>query len=75
MLYNPRKVGLLIHSLRTEQQLSQELLSGLAGIARTHLAMIESGSKSANVETLWRISLALGLRLSTFILMLEEETD
>ena len=75
MYYDRKKAGLLIRRLRSAQGLSQEVLSGLAGIARSHLAMIESGAKSANVETLWRISLALGMRLSEFIRMLEQESD
>ena len=75
MYYSRKKAGLLIRRLRTSLGISQEILSGLAGIARSHLAMIESGSKSANVETLWRISLALGIRLSEFIRILEEEAD
>ena len=72
MYYDSRKAGKLIKTLREERRLTQEVLSGLAGIARSHLAMIESGRKSANIETMWRITAALGLRLSTFIQMLEE---
>lgn len=53
--------------------MSQEVLSGLAGIARSHLAMIENGSKNANVDTLWRISLALGMRMSKLMQMVEAE--
>lgn len=75
MYYNPKKTGQLIRRLRTQQNISQEVLSGLSGIARSHLAMIESGAKSANVETLWRISLALGIRLSEFIRLLEVESN
>jgi len=72
MYYDSQKAGQLIRRLRTERGMSQELLSGLSGIARSHLAMIESGRKCANVETLWRISIALGMRLSEFIHLLEE---
>lgn len=72
MYYDKKKAGLLIRSLREERHLTQEVLSGLAGIARSHLAMIESGSKTAGIETLWRITAAMNIRLSTFIQMLEE---
>ena len=54
--------------------MSQEVLSGLAGISRSHLAMIENGRKKANVETLWRIAAALDMPLSDLIRMVEEET-
>ena len=72
MYYDRKKAGALIKALREERELTQEVLSGLAGIARSHLAMIETGSKSANVETLWRIAAALGMKLSSFIQMLEQ---
>lgn len=72
MYYDPKKAGALIREMRIRRGMSQEVLSGLAGIARSHLAMIEAGRKNAAVETLWRITSALGLRLSKFIEMLEE---
>ncbi len=73
MLYNSRITGQVIGLLRTNRGMSQEALSGLAGIARSHLAMIENGSKSANVETLWRIAQALDMPLSSLIRMVEEK--
>lgn len=73
MDYDRRIMGQTIGKLRTRQGMTQEVLSGLAGIARSHLTMIENGSKSANVETLWRISCALGLRLSELLRMAEDE--
>lgn len=72
MLYNSQITGQIIGKLRTDRGLSQEALSGLAGITRTHLTMIENGSKTANVETLWKISSALGMRLSELFLIIEE---
>lgn len=74
MFYDPEIAGRIISKLRAERGMSQEVLSGLAGIARSHLAMIETGRKHANVETLWRIAAALGLRLSEFIRMVENES-
>lgn len=72
--YNCKITGRIIRDLRIRQTLSQEVLSGLAGIARSHLAMIETGAKNANMDTLWRIAAALGMRLSELIRMVEEET-
>lgn len=72
MLYNSKTVGQIIGRLRTERGVSQEVLSGLAGIARSHLSMIENGSKTANVETLWKIANALDMRLSELIFIVEE---
>ncbi len=73
MQYNYKKVGSVIRKLRLKQNLSQELLSGLAGIARTHLTMIENGTKQANFETIWKISLALNLTPSELVQQIEEE--
>ena len=75
MLYNRKITGQIIGKLRTQRGMSQEVLSGLAGIARSHLAEIENGRKSPTVETLWRIAGALDMRLSDLIRMVEEELE
>ncbi len=72
MQYDKKITGQVIGRLRTERGMSQELLSGLAGIARSHLAMIENGRKNANAETLWKIAGALGMRLSELMRMVED---
>lgn len=73
MPYDSSVTGRIIQEMRMKKGLSQETLSGLAGVARSHLAMIESGSVRANMDTLRRISEALGIRLSELIRMVEEE--
>ena len=75
MQFKREMVGHVIQKLRKERQLSQEVLSGLAGIARSHLSMIENGSKQANLETLWKLAVALGLRPSELVRMMEEEIE
>lgn len=75
MPYNSRIVGHVIRDLRRKKGWSQEVLSGLAGMARSHLSEIENGTKSANAETLWRISEALGIRMSEMIRMAEQQTE
>ena len=72
MRYDNKVTGQVIGMLRVQRGMSQEVLSGLAGIARGHLGMIETGAKNANVETLWRISAALGIRLSELIRIVED---
>ena len=52
MQFDNKVVGCVIKELRNQKGMTQELLSGFAGIARSHLAMIETGSKQANFETL-----------------------
>ena len=73
MNYDSRITGQVIGFLRTHRGMSQEVLSGLAGVARSHLAIIENGSKNANVDTLWRISSALGIRMSELMQIVEDE--
>lgn len=73
MDYDNRITGKIIRELRRRKGLTQDVLSGLAGIARSHLAMIESGEKNANVDTLWRIANAMDMNLSEVIAMVEQE--
>ncbi len=73
--YDCRITGIIIRKLRMQKGLTQDVLSGLAGIARSHLAMIEAGNKDAAMDTLWRIADALALRLSEVIRMIEDYQD
>jgi len=64
-------IGQTIRRLRIEKGISQDVLSGFAGIARTHLSMIENGHKQANFETLWHIALALDMKPSDLVRQIE----
>ena len=75
MQFDNSAVGKAIRDLRKEKGISQDVLSGFAGIARTHLTMIESGTKQANFETLWKIALALDIRPSELVARIEEEIE
>ena len=71
--YDHRITGRVIRRLRQERGMSQEILSGLAALSRSHLAEIEAGKDNANVETLWKIAEGLDIRLSELIRRVEEE--
>lgn len=73
MLFDYAALGNTIRSVRRERGLSQEVLSGLAGIARTHLTMIENGTMHPTIETLCKIAQALGLRTSELLAMMEDQ--
>lgn len=73
MGYDRYIIGRVIRRERRRKGLTQEVLSGLAGMARSHLAEIESGATVPNVETLWRIADALDMKLSRLIALAEEE--
>ena len=73
MQFDTQTVGTVIRDKRIQKGMTQELLSGLAGIARTHLTMIENGTKQPNFETIWRIAIALELRPSELVAAIEEQ--
>ena len=75
MQFDNQAVGAVICRYRKEKGMTQELLSGLAGIARSHLSMIESGTKQPNFETIWRIAEALGISTSELVAEIEAETE
>ena len=70
--FNKLSAGVVIRRLRKERKLSQEVFSGLAGIARSHLAMIESGTKQPNFETIWRIANAFEIAPHELVKQVEE---
>ena len=49
-------VGKVIKCYREKKGISQEVLSGLADIGRTHLSAIERGERKPTLETFYRIS-------------------
>ena len=59
MPYNSRAIGIAVARERVRKGYSQEHLSALAGISRSHLVLLENGRKTARVDTLWRIAEAL----------------
>lgn len=72
MPYNSKAFGIVISRLRTEKGMSQENLSAFAGIARSHLTMLENGRKTARLNTVFGIADALGIKPSELIRMVEE---
>ena len=75
MQYDHYITGRITREIREQQGLTQEVLSGLAAVSRSHLAEIETGHINANVETLWRISEALGIRMSDLMRMVEQAIE
>ncbi|MBE6776449.1 MAG: helix-turn-helix transcriptional regulator [Ruminococcaceae bacterium] len=66
-------VGETIAVARKRKGISQDVLSGLAGIGRTHLSAIERGERKPTLETLYRISLALDMKMSDIVIMIEDK--
>ena len=68
-------VGQVIQRFREDRKLSQELVSGLAGIGRTHLSAIERGERKPTLETLYKIGYALGVKPSVIMAEIEKEIE
>ncbi len=68
---DPVVVGNVIAGYRKKKGVSQEVLSGLADIGRTHLSAIERGERKPTLETLYRISCALDIKMSDVIKEIE----
>lgn len=66
-------VGRILQRFREQKHQSQELVSGLAGIGRTHLSAIERGERKPTLDTLFKIADALGLKASIIVAAIEEE--
>lgn len=67
--------GKAISKARQDKGITQEVLSGLADIGRTHLSAIERGERKPTLETLWRIAFALDMRPSELVKKIELEAD
>ena len=74
MPYNRKAFGVVISRLRVQKGLTQERLSGLAGIARSHLVALENGEKTVKLDTMWRIADALEIRPSDLVRRTEAES-
>jgi len=75
MQLNSIIVGEVIAGFRKNKGITQEVLSGLSDIGRTHLSAIERGERKPTLETLYRISRALNIQMSCIILSIEEELN
>lgn len=68
-------VGEVIAENRKKKGISQEVMSGLADIGRTHLSAIERGERKPTLETLYRIANALNMKMSELVVQIEEKID
>ena len=72
-MLDPIAVGRVLQRVREKKRMSQELVSGLAGIGRTHLSAIERGERKPTLETFFKIAYALDVRPSKLMEEIEEE--
>ena len=66
-------VGEVISNFRNKEGVSQEVLSGLADIGRTHLSAIERGQRKPTLETFYRLCCALNVKMEQVIREIEKK--
>ena len=74
-MLDPIVVGGVIQRIREEKRKSQEVISGLAGIGRTHLSAIERGERKPTLETFCKIAYALNKKPSQLLAEIEKELE
>ena len=72
-MLDSKTVGKTIADIRRKKGISQDVLSGLAGIGRTHLSAIERGERKPTLETLYRISIAFDMKMSEIVIEIENK--
>lgn len=72
---DPILVGKVISEFRKNKGISQEVLSGLADIGRSHLSAIERGERKPTLETFYRICCALDVPMSVVLQELERRIE
>lgn len=68
-------VGEVISEYRKKKNISQEVLSGLSDIGRTHLSAIERGERKPTLETFYRICVALDVKMSEVTAEIENRIE
>ncbi len=74
-MLNSETVGRVIKRVREEKGLSQEVVSGLADIGRTHLSAIERGTRKPTMETFFKIANAMDIDASDLLRQIESECE
>ena len=71
-MVDPVLIGRVIRDLRKSRGKRQEVVSGLAGLDRTHYSKIERGQRSPTIDTLFKIAHALGMPPHEIVAAIEE---
>ena len=66
-------VGKVIQNYREKCNLSQDVVSGLADIGRTHLSAIERGVRKPTLETFFKLAEALDIEPHKLMKLIEDE--
>lgn len=65
--------GLVLRNARTERNLSQEKLAEISGLHRTYISLLERGTKSPSLTTIFTLSDALEVNPHHLIRLAEKK--
>ena len=71
-MVKPEIVGQVLTEYRVRRNLTQDVLSGLAGLDRTHYSKLERGLRSPTLDTLFKIGQALDVPPHEIVQSIEE---
>lgn len=74
-MFNSEVIGIVIKKQRKRHKISQEVLSGLAGLDRTHYSKIERNLRCPNLETIFKIAYAFEMKPHELVLLIEDESN
>ena len=64
--------GPVLRTLRLEKKFTQDQLSEMVGVASPYISMLESGHKYPNLEMMFKLADALGVRPGGMLDAMEE---
>ncbi|HSH72112.1 MAG TPA: helix-turn-helix transcriptional regulator [Methylophilaceae bacterium] len=63
--------GKTLKDIRTQKGISQQELAFMTELDRTYISMLERNLRQPSLETVFKISVALGFKASEFIALIE----
>lgn len=75
MLVNAQLVGDVFKAARDHAGMTQEVLSGLAGLDRTHYSKIERGLRNPTIDTLFKVANALDIKPHILVKYIEDALE
>ena len=72
MMVKPEIVGRILAGYREQKGLTQDVLSGLAGLDRTHYSKLERGLRSPTLETHFKLGQALDVPPHDIVIAIED---
>ena len=70
-----KNFGIFLSSLRTDKKISQEKLAELSQLDRTYISLLERGCRQPTLMTLFKISKAFNLNLSSLLELFEKQYE